>query len=41
MGRMRAREPKGKGTGGIPRSALPVRRHRNPVGIFSRAVIYP
>jgi hypothetical protein len=42
MDRMRAREPKGKGTGGgIPRDALPIRRHRNPVGIFSRAVIYP
>jgi len=41
MGRMRAREPKDKGTRGILRDALPVRRHRNPVGIFSRAVIYP
>ena len=33
--------PANPGAGAIPRDALPVRRHRNPVGIFSRALIYP
>lgn len=29
------------GAGLIARDAKPIKRHRNPVGIFSRALVYP
>ena len=41
MWRMGTRELGSKGPRRISRDALPVKRHRNPVGIFSRALIYP
>ncbi len=28
-------------TGAIARDAKPLKRHRNPVGIFSRVLVYP
>ena len=30
-----------RGSRGISRDALTVKRHRNPLGIFSRALVYP
>jgi hypothetical protein len=41
MGRMRAYEPKNKQPCYISRDAKPIKRHRNPLGIFSRVFIYP
>jgi hypothetical protein len=41
MRRVGARELNVEGPAGVSRDALTVKRHRNPVGIFSRALIYP
>ena len=41
MGRMRAHEPKNKQPCYISRDAKLIKRHRNPLGIFSRVFIYP
>lgn len=41
MGPMQVHNFKDKQACLISREAMPIRRHRNPVGIFSRALIYP
>jgi hypothetical protein len=41
MGRMWTHPPTNKRSGFVSRDAKPIKRHRNPVGIFSRAFIYP
>ena len=41
MGCMRIRKSNNRESSFISRDAKPIKRHRNPVGIFSRAFIYP
>ena len=41
MGFMRVHKPKNKRPYFISLDAKPIKRHRNPLGIFSRVFIYP
>jgi hypothetical protein len=38
---MQAHKPRNKHSSFISRDAMHIKRHRNPVGIFSRVLIYP
>ena len=41
MGRVRPREPNNERPPFVSGESKAVKRHRNPLGIFSRALIYP